>query len=91
MGEHLLHFGIITCDDISYTFEASEHLPAGIFNKPLGMMQEAWEGLDDGELLNKQSVNSLIGLMAIDQAKIFKNTIAPYTARICLRMPHYNR
>ena len=37
------------------------------------MMQEAWEGLDDGELLNKQSVNSLIGLMAIGQDNIVKH------------------
>ena len=61
LAEHLLHFGIITWDDISYTFEASGHLPAGIFNKPLTMMQEAWEGLEDAEVLDKQSVNSLIG------------------------------
>ena len=73
MAEHLLHFGIITWEDISYTFEASGHLPAGIFNRPLTLMQEAWEGLQDAEVLNKQSVNSLIGIMAIDQAKIFKH------------------
>ena len=36
-------------------------------------MEQAWEGLEDSEVLNKQSVNSLIGLMAIDQAKMFKH------------------
>ena len=38
------------------------------------MMDEAWEGIDDGDLLSKLSVNAMIGLMAIDQSKLYKHS-----------------
>ena len=74
MGEHLLHYGIITWENVEFTLTAQGHLPAGIFNKPLQMMDEAWEGIEDGELLSKLNVNAMIGLMAIDQSRIFKHS-----------------
>ena len=34
MGEHLLHYGQITWENVTHTFTATGHLPAGIFAKP---------------------------------------------------------
>ena len=70
----MLHYGIINWDCISHTFSATGHLPAGIFARPLRMMEEAWEGIEEGELLSKLSVNALIGLMAIDQSKMYRHS-----------------
>ena len=74
MGEHLLHYGLITWESVTHTLTAAGRLPAGIFSKPLQMMDEAWEGIEDGELLSKLSVNAMIGLMAIDQSKLYKHS-----------------
>ena len=71
MAEHLLHYGPITWDDVSATMKSTGHLPAGIFAKPLRLMEEAWEGIDDGKALCKMAVNALIGLMALDQSKLY--------------------
>ena len=36
-------------------------------------MEEAWEGIEDGETLCKRSVNALIGLLALDQSKLYSH------------------
>ena len=43
LTEHLMHFGIIDWEDISFTFSACGHLPSGIFDEPLNKMTEAWQ------------------------------------------------
>ena len=67
--EWLLHTGIITWDDISHTLTATAHLPASLLAEPLEIMENAWR---DEEVLAKLSVNSFIGLWAIDEASVLK-------------------
>ena len=67
--EWLLHTGVIKWEDISHVLTATAHLPAGILAEPLRKMEAAWEG---EEVLAKFSVNSLIGLWAIDEASLTK-------------------
>ena len=67
--EWLLHTSVITWDDISHTLTATAHLPANILAEPLERMEQAWL---DNSVLAKLSVNSLIGLWAIDEASTLK-------------------
>lgn len=68
-AEWLLHTSVLTWDDLSHTLTATAHLPAGLLSEPLRIMEEAW----DGDLtLAKLSVNSLIGLWAIDEQTSIK-------------------
>lgn len=67
--EWLLHTGIITWEDVTHVLTATAHLPAGIMAEPLRKMEEAWLG---DEVLAKFSINSLIGLWAIDAASNLK-------------------
>ncbi len=68
-AEWLLHTGVLTWDSLSHTLTATAHLPAGLLSEPLRVMEEAW----DGDLtLAKLSVNSLIGLWAIDEQTSIK-------------------
>ena len=67
--EWLLHTGVIAWADVSHVLTATAHLPAGLLTEPLKKMEEAWEG---EEVLAKFSVNSLIGLWAIDEASLIK-------------------
>ena len=67
--EWLLHTGVITWEDVSHTLTATAHLPASILAEPLEKMEEAW---GDNCVLAKLSVNSLIGLWAIDEASTLK-------------------
>ncbi len=68
--EWLLHTGVIKWEDISHTLTATAHLPASILAEPLETMEKAWG--DDCGHLAKLSVNSLIGLWAIDEASMLK-------------------
>ncbi len=68
-AEWLMHAGILTWGDISHPMTATAHLPAGLLSEPLRLMEDAW----DGDLtLAKLSVNSLIGLWAIDEQTSIK-------------------
>ena len=67
--EWLLHTGVITWDDVSHTLTATAHRPASILAEPLEKMEQAWR---DNCMLAKLSVNSLIGLWAIDEASTLK-------------------
>ena len=67
--EWLLHTSVITWEDVSHTLTATAHLPAGLLTEPLELMEKAWEG---DLTLAKLSINSLIGLWAIDEASAVK-------------------
>jgi hypothetical protein len=54
-AEFLLHYGVITWDDISHVFSATAHYPADLLAAPLRTMEAAWEGSP----LSKLAVNSL--------------------------------
>lgn len=69
LAEWLLHTAVITWEDITHTLTATAHLPAGILAEPLEKMEAAWDG---DRTLAKTSVNSLIGLWAIDEATSLK-------------------
>jgi hypothetical protein len=64
----MLHHGVITWDDVSHTFSATAHYPADLLAAPLREMENAWEG----SALAKLAVNSLIGLLSIDETKSYK-------------------
>jgi hypothetical protein len=64
----LLHHGIITWADISHVFTATAHYPADLLGAPLCEMEAAWEGSP----LAKLAVNSLIGLLSVDEERSYK-------------------
>ena len=64
------HTSVISWSDISHTLTATAHLPAGLLAEPLEAMERAWQS--DESTLAKLSVNSLIGLWAIDEATTLK-------------------
>ena len=66
--EWLLHTSVIAWEHITHTLTATAHLPAGLLAEPLEIMERAWEGSE----LAKLSINSLIGLWAIDDATTLK-------------------
>ena len=67
--EWLLHTGVIKWEHITETLTATAHLPAGLLAEPLETMERAW-GENSGNA--KLSVNSLIGLWAIDESDMMK-------------------
>jgi hypothetical protein len=67
-AEFLLHHGVFTWQDVSHTFSATAHYPADMLAAPLREMEAAWEGSSLGKL----AVNSLIGLLSIDETKSYK-------------------
>jgi hypothetical protein len=66
--EWLLHTGVISWEDVTHTLTATGRLPANLLQEPLRKMEAAWEGSS----LAKLAVNSLIGLLSLDEAKGFK-------------------
>jgi hypothetical protein len=64
-AEFLLHHGVITWADISHVFDATAHYPCDLLAAPLREMEAAWEGSP----LAKLAVNSLIGLLSIDETR----------------------
>jgi hypothetical protein len=64
----LLHTGAIKWEHVAETLAAATHLPPGLLAEPLEIMERPW-----GESpLAKLSVNSLIGLWAIDESTVLK-------------------
>jgi len=68
-AEFLMHTGILGWADISHTLTASAHLPSSLLSEPLEVMEKAWR---EDRTLAKLSINSLIGLWAIDEASVVK-------------------
>ena len=66
LTEFLLHHGIIAWEHVTHKLNATAHYPPDTFQKPLHLMEEAWEDTGHPELA-KRAVNSLIGLWAIDE------------------------
>ena len=69
--QYMLHAGIIGWENITHTITASARLPANIFQKPLERMEQAWPDTELGRDLRKMSVNSLIGLMSIENSCVW--------------------
>jgi hypothetical protein len=67
-AEFLLHHGVVSWADISHVFSATAHYPCDLLAAPLREMETAWEGSP----LAKLAVNSLIGLLSIDETRTFK-------------------
>ncbi len=63
--EHMLHFAIITWDDIYWSLSSSGKLPASSFKGPIEAMEDAW---GDNRALAKHSIISMIGLWAISSS-----------------------
>ena len=63
-----LHMGLLTWDDIKWSFQATGHVDSDLVAEPLRLMIEAWQ---DPEM-SKMSVNSMIGLWAKDELELFK-------------------
>ena len=66
--EFLLQHGVISWADVSHTLTATGRYPADLLQAPLREMEAAWEGSS----LAKLAVNSLIGLLSIDETRSFK-------------------
>ncbi|MCP3955732.1 MAG: hypothetical protein GY697_26485, partial [Desulfobacterales bacterium] len=71
LTEWLLYAGVITWEDVTHTLTATGRIPANILAEPLRRMEEAWQGDRDRA---KFSVNSLIGLWAIDDAFSYRHS-----------------
>ena len=71
LTEHLLHFGVIEWADIKYTLSSVGSLPSGLFDEPLRLMSDAWEG---DELMAKRSINAMIGIMSIDHNWMYNHS-----------------
>jgi hypothetical protein len=67
-AEFLLHHGVITWADVSHTLTATAHYPADLLAGPLREMEAAW----GGSPLAKLAVNSLIGLLSVDETRSYK-------------------
>ena len=66
--QYLLSRGIIGWQHITHGLNATAHLPRDILREPLQIMEEAWEGDRD---MAKASINSMIGLMCIEEASLW--------------------
>jgi len=64
VAEYLLHTGRIKWEHILYGINASAHYPPNIFQNALQKMDAAWDGIEDGDVYKKRSINSLIGTWA---------------------------
>jgi hypothetical protein len=67
-AEFLLHHGVITWGDVSHTLTATSRYPRDLLAGPLREMEAAWEGSP----LAKLAVNSLIGLLSVDETRSYK-------------------
>jgi hypothetical protein len=68
-AEWWLHTGVITPQDISHVLRATAHLPHDVFRTPLDEMRTAWQDAH----MDKQAVNSLIGLWFLDEAVSYRH------------------
>jgi hypothetical protein len=69
--QYMLHKGIIGWGNITHGIDASAHLPSTLLQAPLKKMEEAWPDTELGHDLRKVSINSLIGLMAIESNSLW--------------------
>jgi hypothetical protein len=66
--EFMLHHGRCTWQDLTWSLEATAHIPATCLAEPLRVMEEAWGDQSD---LAKDSVNQMIGLWAKDETHVY--------------------
>jgi len=66
--EHMLHYGMITWANISWSLFATGQIPPNCLAEPLRIMEEAWGENKD---MAKLSINQLIGLWATDSNQIY--------------------
>ena len=74
LASHLLYYGVIDWSDITHCYTSKGHLPAGLFTKPFRTMEAAWQDVDDSEHMCKLSINSFIGIMCINENKMYKHS-----------------
>ena len=65
--EHLLHYAMITWQDISHSLSSTGRVPPQCLAEPLRQMEEAWGEQD----LAKLSINQMIGLWASDADRVY--------------------
>ena len=65
--EHMLHYAIATWDNILFSFSSTGKLPADSFRTPIKTMDSAWKN----KALAKYSINSMIGLWAINSTHVY--------------------
>ena len=69
--QYMLHKGIISWDHILFGINASAHLPPNTLRGPLETMENAWPDTDIGRDLKKKSINSMLGLMCIEEPSVW--------------------
>ena len=67
----MLHNGIIGWDNITHGINATGRLPKNILQHALTKMENAWPDSEVGRELAKRSINSLIGIMSIEQSSLW--------------------
>jgi hypothetical protein len=67
----LLHTGKIGWSHITHGINATGRLPGNALQSALTKMEESWPDTDLGRDLRKRSINSLIGILCIDEASIW--------------------
>ena len=65
--EHMLHYAIATWDNILFSLSSTGKLPADSFRTPIKTMDSAWKN----KALAKYSINSMIGLWAINSTHVY--------------------
>ena len=64
----MLHYGLITWGDISWSLFATGMIPSNCLSEPLKIMEDAWgEHMD----LAKELINAMIGLWANDSQYMY--------------------
>jgi hypothetical protein len=92
--EWALYSGTCNWSQIPYVFDASAHLPAESFAAAIHEMDIAWDRCE-GRLM-KQSINSAIGIMMLDETYAYKLTSskdpndAPLGPEVFKRYTHYD-
>ena len=69
--QFMLHMRIIDFSMITHGINASCRLPSTILKGPLSKMENAWPDTELGRDLKQKSVNSLIGLMSVDESSVW--------------------
>ena len=81
--EHMLHHGIATWGDITWSLNATGHLPPSTLEGPLEAIDRAW-GSD--RHLAKLSINSMIGLWAATRTHAYSVSTSSNTSDVTQSM-----
>ena len=68
-AEHLLHHAVVEWQHFKWGLDATAHLEADVFQRPLEAMEEAWGDHAD---LAKRSINAALGILGCPRSSSFR-------------------